>query len=152
MSIESFGYDLNSKLFENRKAEVADNFQKVVEKKTQKKDNKENAIQTDDKYIPSKKEAPVEKAEKEVKTELKTKPASEVLTGGSKEVDNGIDSFKKSADAAPKKVAEVAPTPGSAEDDDEPLNPKVENNLGNLQALLLNYAQVDSPKANPEAK
>lgn len=149
MSIESFSPDLNSKLFESRKAEANDNLQKVVEKKSQKKDNKDNVIQTDDKYIPSKKDQPVEKADKEIKDELKTKPASEVLTGGNKEINNGVDTFKKSATVAPSKTVET--DFGSQDDEDETPSVEVQNSLGNLQSLLLNYAQVEAPN-NPEAK
>ena len=151
MSIENVSsYDLNSKLFENRKAEADNNFQKVVEKKSQKKDNKDNVIQTEDKYVPSKKDQPVEKADKEVKEELKTKPASEVFTGGSKEVNIGVDTFKKSASAeSNRKVESSASSQG---DEDEAPSAEVQNSLGNLQSLLLNYAQPENTNNNPETK
>lgn len=148
MSIDNLGSDLTSKLLADRKAEAAENFQKVVEKKSQKKDApKDNAIQTNDTYVPSKKEQPVEKAEKEVKAELKTKPASEVFTGGSKEANNGVDTFKASAEA----IAPAKPQSQDNQDEDEAPSPQVENSLGNLQALLSNYNQVVAP-ANPEAQ
>lgn len=148
MSIDNLSNDLGAKLFEDRKVETAENFQKVVEKKSQQKNApKENVIETNDTYVPSKKEAPVEKAEKDVKEDLKSKPSSEVFTGGSKEVNNGVDTFKASAAAfAPAKPAEQ-----QQDQEEEAINPQVENSLGNLQALLSNYTQTETP-ASPKAQ
>lgn len=149
MSIDNLSNSLGAKLSEDRKVETAENFQKVVEKKSQQKNSpKENVIETNDIYTPSKKEAPVEKAEKDVKEDLKSKPSSEVFTGGSKEANNGVDSFKASAAAfTPAKPAEQQPQ----DQDEEVINPQVENSLGNLQALLSNYAQPEAP-ASPKAQ
>lgn len=148
MSIDNLSNDLGAKLFEDRKAETAENFQKVVDKKSQQKNApKENVIDTNDIYVPSKKEAPVEKVEKDVKEDLKSKPSSEVFTGGSKEANNGVDSFKASAAAfAPAKPAEP-----QKDQEEEVINPQVESSLGNLQALLSNYAQPEAP-ASPQAQ
>lgn len=147
MSIDNLSNSLGAKLSEDRKVETAENFQKVVEKKSQQKNApKENVIETNDIYTPSKKEAPVEKVEKDVKEDLKSKPSSEVFTGGSKEANNGVDSFKASAAAfTPAKPAEPQ------DQEEEAINPQVENSLGNLQALLSNYAQPEAP-ASPQAQ
>ena len=144
MSIDNLSNSLGAKLSEDRKVETAENFQKVVEKKSQQKNApKENIIETNDTYVPSKKEATVEKVEED----LKSKPSSEVFTGGSKEANNGVDSFKASAQAfTPTKPAEPP-----KDQDEEVLNPQVENSLGNLQALLSNYAQPEAP-ASPQAQ